>query len=121
MTETERQAALAAAPDIAGQEVTLPPPSGVCYIKLLHHVPEEAFSGQENNMATKSGGDSFAVWACSVFTLEGVQFTSPLAPFTHTLMYKHTHAHTHIFSRTHIRKTTKDLTLCCLLQVTRSL
>ena len=49
VTQEVRVATLAAAADIPGQEVDMPPPPGGCYVKLLHVIEDAAFSGKMSN------------------------------------------------------------------------
>ena len=46
MTQEVREATLAAAADIPGQEIDMPPPPGGCYMKLLHTIEDAAYSGK---------------------------------------------------------------------------
>ena len=45
VTQDVREATLAAAADIPGQEIDMPAPPGGCYVKLLHVIHEEAYKG----------------------------------------------------------------------------
>ena len=46
VTQEVREATLAAAADITGQEIDMPPPPGGCYAKLLHTIEDDAYSGK---------------------------------------------------------------------------
>ena len=46
VTQEVREATLAAAADIPGQEIDMPPPPGGCYVKLLHTIEDAAYSGK---------------------------------------------------------------------------
>ena len=46
VTQEVREATLAAAADIPGQEIDMPRPPGGCYVKLLHTIENTAFSGK---------------------------------------------------------------------------
>ena len=46
VTEEVREATLAAAAYIPGQEIDIPPPPGGCYVKLLHTIEDGTYSGK---------------------------------------------------------------------------